>query len=852
MKFIKKLAQLNEQDLAAAGPKAVSLGKMTRKGIDVPAGFVILASAHDFCRETGETGRELKEKTSKLDFENAERLEAQAAGIRMIIEKGALPKALAGQIGQARVSLNAASMAIRPSAAGGDAMPAVRLEGRLGVGQDALEESVKACWASIYTTDTLTRLRNSGLRPDKVRLAVIVQKMAAGEAAGAVLSCYGGGSCGGRMLIEAVPFAAGCGAPGPVVPDRYFVNKHPVYIAGKTTGSRKDGGAGPKLTDREILDLGRTALKAEKIFSEPQDLEWVKTGGRIRILRARTAVKNSDPVRGRRFVWSNMNISEVMPGINPPLAASTMIEVIDGGFRAFLPADPEEPFLKDFSGRIYFNLTVVKESLEKITKTKDFPIDLLFGGSGRAAAQLKPTRSGIASLALAGIKIFANSLRNGRSAEKKIGGIKEKVAEFDKKIDAAAGLDELLGLEREIYEYLKMLFVTGVKSLAFPLSYYFFFAGLCRSWLGDKNREKANAFLARGSRELEMIRAFEALWSLSRQIKGDPLLCQKFLKADTYAKAQNLLSRSRDIFGNYRLFLDTYGHRCAKEIDFSLPRWSEDPTFIINTLKLYLEASEECNPSNRIGKIGSKQEMLMWETSRLLPFWKLFVFKSVLKKAESALSFREKAKSELIRILSVLRKVHLRIGAELAGSGFLKNSRDVFFVTRDEMSALQNGSLEFSRDFKDAVSKRKAEYRQFPKIVLGDLVGTGGERAELPGMTPAADRETAGLNGLAVSQGIAQGTARVVETIDDIWKVRPGDILVCDHTDPGWTPVFVIIKGLVSNTGGLLSHASIVAREYGLPAVVNIPGITKTLKDEQRIIVDGFKGTVKIVGENGK
>ncbi|GEM_PF-1248629 len=870
---VKSLEKLTENDLPEAGSKAVALALISKKGIFVPAAFVVLSSAFDRFCEVSKIGSAIGNILAAADIGNLPDLAQKSAKIKGLIMAEPLPGDIVSQIEDAYDTLNSTEVAVRSSVASEDKVmgsEAGWLDSYLGVDQASLTECVKNCWASAFSIGSLAYFFKAGIDWHWIKPAVLVQKMIDCEVSGGAFLKIAEAT-GKKLLVIETGLGLGVAGTGAISSDHYELNIDPLFITEKKIsgqsgtadrpkkyiihpGSFKEeqsaGQPKPKLTDDQIRWLAQVFLKIEKLFSSPQDVEWGFANGRIAILRSRSRIKVVG-VTAKECLWSNVNISEVIPGIVPPLVSSSLISVIDPAFRSFLTMPKDEPLIRDIEGRLYFNATVIERSLALRTKTKEFPIAKFFGGKSRAG-QTKLAFAGKVGLLSYGAKVIFYSFVSSWTFRAKISEAEKRSEELEKCIEAASDLEELFALEFQVFAYLRSVTALAIKTLLFPLTFYFIFTHLCKKWLVDKTGEKANSFMASGSRQIALIRAFEELWGLSRIIKNDRVLSHKFLKAQTIAKAEAVLRDSPEAVKAWREFLKKYGHRSVKEVDFSLPRWKEDPSFLINTLKLYLGASEDINPASKIEKLAIKREILLCETKRLLPRWKFAIFKSTLGFAESAQILRERVKAVLVLLLFPLRSVYLKIGLKFRERGFLKDADDIFYLSFDEIEALRSGSL--PRDFGLAglVARRKNEYKRFAGPKIPETI-IDKKEVSLASYLDLRTRDCSVkfLQGLGVSSGIAQGVARIAVNIDELWKIKPGEILVCDHLDPGWTPVFVVVKGLVSNTGGLLSHASIVAREFGLPAVVNVELATSKILDGQKIIVDGNRGTVKIINEAG-
>lgn len=861
MIYVKRLDKLFENDLPQAGFKAVALARVVRKGIFTPSGFVVLWAAFDrFCKAARIT-EPLNELLKGCDIKNLPDLSRRSDAIADLIIEHPIQKEIVLQINGAFDTLNAGCVAVRSSVAveGGflSIAAAVLAESFMAVPHPDLNERIKRCWASAFSAPSLSYYLKSGVDPKKIRPAVLVQKMIDSEIFGTAFSRLVNLAINERLVIEA---RRGLGrSSGRILPERYELNIDPLYIIEKKAAGRTRiteyqrnllalhrspaDHITQMLTDDQIKWLAQAVIKIEGIFGFPQEVEWGFTSGRIAILRCRPITAGGGS-QNKECVWSNVNISEILPGIILPLVSSNMIYIIEPALLSVLPVRKNESLLRDFEGRLYFNATAVAGALAQVTKIKKFPIENFFGGRG-GGGQLKISFSGKLGLMFYCAKVFLHSLAASRKFRARIGGADKMAKEFDRRVSASHDLPDLLVLESEISSYAGSVMV-GASTLLYPLTYFYIFNYLCQKWLNDKTGEKANAFMASGSRQIEMLVSFEALWDLSRAIKNNRSLCHRFLKAATISKALAVLVESREISALWLLYLEKYGHRCANEADFSQPRSKEDPSFLINTLKLYLGASEDADPTSRIEKLAKRKEMLLWETKRLLPNWKFAVFNRILRSAESAQILREQFKSVLIALLFPLRSVYLKIGLAFKEIGALREVSDIFFLTRDEIDAVRRQALGVDPGLAALVKRRKSDYKRSAGFIMPDVIKGKPNPLSAADFAPSHKKVEA-LQGLGVSSGIAQGVARVVERIDNIWKVRPGEILVCDHLDPGWTPVFVVVKGVVCNTGGLLSHASIVAREYGLPVVSNVPDATRKIKDGQRIFVDGNRGAVKVI-----
>jgi pyruvate,water dikinase len=291
-------------------------------------------------------------------------------------------------------------------------------------------------------------------------------------------------------------------------------------------------------------------------------------------------------------------------------------------------------------------------------------------------------------------------------------------------------------------------------------------------------------------------------------------------------------------------FLDTYGHRAAAEADVGVPRWSEDPAPVFAAIANYLRITDlEQAPDRRFARATAAGEAALADVAararRSRPVrGRLAVF--LLRRARRLAGLREAGKFAGLYRLRAVREQLLLIGAELAGAGRLEEAADVMFLTLGDVAA----AVGHGTDHREAVAARKAVHRaeslrrSVPVALLSD--GTDVET-----LLPAAPASDGVLIGVGASAGRVTGPARVV--LDPATaRVEPGEILVAATTDPGWTPLFLTAAALVTETGAIMAHGPTVAREYGIPAVISVPGATERIATGRLITVDGAAGTVSM------
>jgi pyruvate,water dikinase len=331
------------------------------------------------------------------------------------------------------------------------------------------------------------------------------------------------------------------------------------------------------------------------------------------------------------------------------------------------------------------------------------------------------------------------------------------------------------------------------------------------------------------------------LWALATRIRGDRAVSRLLL--DT--PPADLAARYRDghlpapLDAELTAFLHRYGMRAVAEIDLGLPRWSDDPEHVLGVVANYLRLEDrEKAPDTLFANGAAEATRMIGELGRRAGGMRGMLVRAALRRARALMGFRELPKFLIINAFAVVREQLAGVGAELAALGRLDTADDVFFVTLSEARAGLGGA-----DLRAVVAERRETYqrelarRRVPRILLSD--GTEPEAVAATGL-PTAD---GALTGTPASAGTVTGVARVV--LDPVGaRLEPGEILVCPSTDPGWTPLFLTAGGLVMEMGGANSHGAVVAREYGIPAVVGVPHVTEVVETGQEITVDGTSGTV--------
>ena len=833
---------------SAVGVKAVNLGRMLDAGLSVPDGFCVAAQAY-------------REHVRGLGLSEALSSEAlDLAAIRAAIIDGAVAEALAAEIRKAFESLGSA-VAVRSSGTVED-LPGHSFAGQyetfLNVATaDECVTAVKRCWASLWTDRAFAYRRANGIDHASAEMAVIIQRMVAAEVSGIAFTADPVTGNRGRIVIEAAPGSGEGVVQGKVVPDRILIDKKTGDILHQTLGVDRSDCC---MKAESIRQLSSLSARVEELFGCPQDIEWSMASGTIWLLQARPITALPDAKRvdwDDHQIWSNVNAGEVMPDVATPMTSSVLDGALCDLFGQFfgmlgLEMDPMS-LAGRVAGRYYFNVNAVVAMLLCLPGKKDtLDLSKIFGGniedverfdiSNIDPAYLPPARirwiRGVWGLAR-----FLVSLRPGVEprARRKLEFVRRKFDAVRESYRAGMSEDQLcslyLGTIRDALNIGDMSPLMAVTMVYSSVMFH-----LCGKWLGDQKLALANQLMA-GVGGLEDAQAAFDLWDLAKRAAGNPQVMEAVRSGCSFADLRCRLEagdEGRPFLAAWEEFMARHGHLCRGEIELANPRWAEQPDFVLGMLRSYLLDLEATNPHKRKEAAARRREELFAECRKRLNPLKRWIFSWVVRKAQLGSRIRENIKNSFILAVAVMRRVLLELGERLTARGVLGIREDIFFVFKKELQPVVEGTIE-PCEIRRRIAERRREYEYHqslnpPPIVVGPYDPA---RHSHPQPDPLVQH----LNGLAVSAGVVSGPARVILHASDDF-VRPGEILVAPFTDPGWTPYFVNAAGIVMDQGGLLSHGSIVAREFGVPCVVNVGLATKMIQTGQVIRVDGDVGVV--------
>jgi pyruvate,water dikinase len=849
MEYVNPLHTITCKDLFSGGGKGCNLGEMINAGLPVPDGFVVLTSAyHDFVKKNN-LQKEIDSIVKDIRADDVTALQNAFETINDLFDTCPIPEEITSEIVSLYNQLKGA-VVVRSSAAAED-LPGTSFAGQYSTylnvqGADNVLKAVKRCWASLWNARAVSYRLKQGI-PLDVPFAVIVQHFIDGEKSGIVFTANPVNGRRDQVMINASWGLGESIVSGTVSPDQWVVDKAGIV---ETTISHKEVMTVPKregvnqvaipdnlqkkpvLTEKDIETLYKLAQKTEMYFENPQDIEWVYKD-RFYLVQTRP-ITSLFPLpertheKGLRVYFGAMIAGQGIVEPLTPMGLETFRLLYSAFFdmagRSRTPQYPD--FVKIVAGRFYIDLTdflgilkmsrgfdaldpvtgemlnhFLEENKDKIVKKRLFPLPfkLPLQPLLLIPSFMWSTLHTAVHYEKAGKKVIAaaeNEVNRLQEAARTVQGIDERLL-FIKK--GCVPVMELI-----LYESIPIFIGLGALKMA---------ETLIKSWLNDIDIEPVRRSLPYNPTTEMSI----ALLEISQQFKE-----QNSEPSPDHPLVHN--------------FLEKFGHRAALEIDMGVPRWEEDPSYVIDILTLYLKG----DPLQKIEKFYNGAHtaeqtindivLKVREKKSVVHAW---IIKELLCCYRELGGLRERPKFDFVRSLRIFRSVLKDVGKELVLQERLDTADDIFFVT---VADIESGG-----DLKSVAAHNKREYmRDVNRVYVPRVMTSTGE------VLYRGEESKGALTGVPVSPGVYEGVVRIIHRPKGA-HIEQGEILVTRSTDPGWTPLFIHAGALIMEMGGPISHGSIVAREYGIPAVANVAGATTRLETGQRIRVNGSSGEIVVL-----
>ena len=861
--------EIDQTQVALVGGKGANLGEMSRvDGIRVPPGFCVTTDAFGRVIANAPSFADRLDRLSRLKPDDREAIHTLSAEIRRTIEAISIPDDLGAAITGSLVELGeGAAYAVRSSATAED-LPTASFAGQQDtylnvVGPAAILQHVSRCWASLFTERAVTyRLRN-GVHQRKVRMAVVVQGMVFPQAAGILFTAD---PMTGDRKVASVEASFGLGealVSGRVDPDIYTVRDG--GIIAKAVGTKKfavlalpAGGTQerpiaaerqdePALTDAQVVELVRLGRRIEAHFGRPQDIEWCLVDDGFQFVQSRPITTLFPlPERGdhENHVYVSVGHGQMMTDAMKPLGLSvflltTRAPMVEAGGRLFVDVTSRLASVATRAGLLEVmgkGDPLVRDALETVLERGDFvaslPNEAPVGPPASASPVAPPAPPD--SIETDPAIVVELIERNQASVD----ALKREI----RSRSGTALLDFILG---DIEELRRLLFDPRSNQVWMSaMDAASWLNEQLLAWLGEKNAADTvtqsvphNVTSEMGLALLDVadaIRPHQEVVAFLRRVEVEDFLDEL-----------TTIAGGREVRGAIQGWLDTYGMRGVGEIDITRPRWSERPITLVPILLSHVENFEPGEAERRFEQgrqEAQEKEHELLERLRALSDGerKAQEVKSKIDRVRTFIGYREYPKYGMVSRYFAYKQALLEEAARLVETGVLRQKDDIFYLRFEEIQDV----IRTQQTDDQLIRQRKEAFESYQALRPPRVLTSDGEA--VAGAYRRDDVPRGDLVGLAVSAGTVEGRARVILDMAEA-DLEAGDILVTAFTDPSWTPLFVTIAGLVTEVGGLMTHGAVIAREYGVPAVVGVQDATRLIRDGQRIRVHGTDGYVEIL-----
>jgi pyruvate,water dikinase len=871
--YVLSFQEIDSSMFMAVGGKGANLGELSRiKGLAVPEGFCVTTEAFRKVVERDQGLCKLLDELALLTREERGRVREISAKIRMAIERIPIPEDITAEIvGQLRKFGENDAFAVRSSATAED-LPTASFAGQQDtylnvIGIPAILGHISQCWASLFTERAVIYRVQNGFDGRKVHLSVVVQRMVFPDAAGILFTAD---PMTGNRKVLSIDASFGLGEAlvsglvnadvykvrnGKIMDKKISTKKVAIYALKEGGWKKQEIESGQQnrqaLTDAQILALEHIGRRIEAHFGRPQDIEWCLAGDAFYIVQSRPITtlfpipQANDP---DNHVYVSVGHQQMMTDPMRPLGLSFYLLITSApmriaGGRLFVDMTPS--LASPASRKVIIDVLgnsdpLIKDALTTVLARENF---LHLSSDDDQETQGPGKSKGIPPDVYQTLSDYDPSVVSDL-----ISHSESSIEELKHNIRTRSGSDLLDLIQEDIQQRKKNLsdprhlgvIMTAMNAAAWINEKMY-------HWLGEKNANDTisqsvpnNVTSEMGLALLDVadvIRPYPDIIAYLHQAKADDLL-------DGLAQ----FNGGRQFLDALYAFLDKYGMRCAGEIDITNTRWSENPRTLIpiiltNIKTLEAGASHRKFEQGRQEALKKEEELL----ARLLQLpdgeQKAKETKRMIGLVRNLAGYREYPKYAIVKRYFVYKQALLKEAERLVQAGVIHEKEDIYYLYFEELGeVIRTHTLD--DQLINLVNKRKEEFRSYEKLNPPRVITSDGEI--ITGRYKRENLPSGAIIGLPVSSGVVEGRARVILNMEDA-DLGTGDILVTPFTDPSWTPLFVSIKGLVTEVGGLMTHGAVIAREYGLPAIVGVENATKLIKDGQRIRVNGTDGYIEIL-----
>lgn len=889
MKYLLAWKEAFKSGVSLVGGKGWNLGRLAQYGFSIPQGGVLNAKAYDEYIKHNQLQEIVDKLASSITLENLDEADVKDRldQLRKKIMGGLIPPSIAEELSEWLNSLGGVkkAWAVRSSAVAEDSEKASFAgihDSFLNVcSLENILSAVKGCYASLWSSRAVAYRKKMNIDDNEVKAAVVVMEMVEAQAAGVGFTCDLLSGSQDVMVINANFGLGESVVSGTVEPDTYYleaeaINAGPRLMVrkigrkqGLTIKREKEGtqfiqseeiSSWQVLQDKEIEKLGRLLLRVFDSLGnseQHQDVEWVYDGREFVLVQARPVTtlprKTFAALQNKLDIWSNGNYRDAVPMVQSPLSRRLMkniIDIIHEGF--FTEVGYQLPeglqFSRFFNGRLYCNMSVQQWGTYDAMGALPQGFSVFWGGHQPDMEINDPEPyDGLTGLkrrdrVIRNMDLIKRGKENSDKTWSQITASIESITSQGLRkwtehdfIDRYDDLGRIAkGMAREF------MFLSGAGSM--PVMSLI---NILTEYFRDRALMVLNALMVGGTAGITSADHGYRLVEMAELARQDPDANQYFSDAafDPMAWESKLPERSpfKQVF---REFIEEYGHRAVYELDIINPRWKENPAYLLGIIRSTINTAD----IKQLKKAQKEKLEQVWlEIKEKVPASKHSEIRKLVRECQDGAAVREKNKSVLALIMDAYRIIAKELGRRFYERVLIKEPDDIFFCTWPELFSVLIGEWD-GRGIQVLIAVRKDWMREMESLAPPDVIF--GEKPKF--MESVTQVSSNCLAGVPAAAGKASGLVRLISHPNEGGRLKPGEVMVAPSTDPGWTPLFLKAGAVVMETGGFLSHGAIVAREYGIPAVVNIPGVMGILKEGQTIVVDGDNGKIFLADEDIK
>jgi len=900
--LILNLKNITINDLSRIGSKAANLGTLIHKNFSVPEGFVITVAAYSLFLKANNLEKLIQKLIQDIDYSNYETIETCSRKIKEEIERASLPPKLVEEMKKTFEALGINNFVVRSSGLSED-LPTASFAGQyesfLNLKSfDDILQYIKRCYSSVWTSRAIVYRNENQIPHDNAELAVIIQKMIPAKSAGVLFTADPISLESSNLLIESNFGLGESVMSGESSPDQYTVLKprsvkKKIFKILKKRIGLKNVAAHPKssenengieyiklsdemnrkssLSDEQIIQLAQIGREIEHQFGSPQDIEWaIDQNDQIHLLQTRpiTSMKSAQPVE--KIIWTRGYADDYWNDSVTPLffdlLGDQLTLTVNMELNSLMGYERmEKRLMKPFKAHVYFNLEVMKRKVEYEIPGFIRNEDLLnyfpegSGEFGQKTIKKLPFRLLKRIVAELRVMLYDPNGSMAKTDKKYEEWTQEEFYpycdEFDSHLENLIGTGNIKALIDLAEELDQKIMVTHFRLVRYGIPVHNIGMNLMAQYLltrflGMKEMQRLYPILISNLKH-KLTETNERIHDLAIFIRGIPELRERILEKDSKELYSYLSSEKipviKSFFEEFKKFLKDHGDRGFTREPY-YPRWRDATEYVFDILKSLVadEVQEIEKESSKRLTLQENIDSIVQQKIRTTRFgflkWKIFSI--ILKFSRRYIIFRENQRFNLDRWITRNRHIFLEIGEQFTRQGKLQKPIEIFFLHKKEIKklAFQDLSNKEVSKISTLVKKRYEEFLKYENIIPPKFIEGSQEFNDPTQFT----KESTSFRGIPASQGINTAPIRVLTRIEDIPSVKAGEILVVPRTDPGWTPIFSKIAGLITETGGILSHGAVISREYGVPAVTNIPNACKLFLTGQIVTINGNNGWISV------